>query len=80
MMDPTRKKLEELARWVAETAPHELDCEAVLDRLAPLVEQTAGGQPLGEELRVVEQHLKVCPPCHEEFMMLLELHEPRDTQ
>jgi hypothetical protein len=70
--EPTREQLRRLARMVADTAPSELDCEAVLDRLAALLERGAG--ELDEELGRVKQHLSVCPECLEEFEALEALH------
>ena len=74
-MEPTKKELAKLARMLADTAPSELDCGAVLDRVAPLLERSQEGEPLDDELRQVEQHLRVCPECLEEFEALVELHE-----
>ncbi len=73
-MEPTRDQLAELARLVASTAPREIDCEAVLDRVAAYLEAHDRDAQLPDELREVRQHLAVCPQCREEFDALVRAH------
>lgn len=70
-MEPTRDQLAALARQLAATSPDEIDCEAVLDRVARYLEVTRAEKTLPPELEVVGQHLKVCPACFEEFDALV---------
>lgn len=72
-MEPTREQLAALARQVAATVEDEIDCEAMLGRMAAYFE--AGGRPadLAPELAKVRQHLEVCPQCREEFEALLRV-------
>lgn len=70
-MKPDRKQLAELVRQLAATAPVEIDCEVVLDRVAAYLEAARGRGELPQELRQVEQHLAVCPSCLEEYQALL---------
>ena len=70
-MNPNREQLVELARVLAETASHEINCEEVLDRIASYLEAHIAGQPLPTELSLVAQHLRVCPECHEQFQALV---------
>ena len=72
-MEPTREKLARLARMIADTAQSELDCGAILDRVAALLEHSVSGEPLTEELRQVKQHIEVCPECLEEYEALEKL-------
>ena len=74
-MEPTRKQLADFARIVADTAPVELDCGAVLDRLAPFLEAARRRGELPAELETVRQHLRVCPECLEEFEALEALYD-----
>jgi hypothetical protein len=74
-MEPTREQLSALARQLAATAPHEIDCEVVLDRVASFVEATRSRDALAPELKEVAQHLEVCPSCLEEFQALLRALE-----
>ena len=71
MMEPNRDQLAQLARIIAETAPDEIDCETVLDRVASYLETSQRGEALPEDLQAVAQHLEVCPECKQEFDALL---------
>ena len=73
-MEPTRRQLVELARLVASTAPQEIDCDELLDRVAAYLETHDGGLELTGELAAVRQHLEVCPQCREEFDALVRAH------
>ena len=65
------EKLTRLARAVADTANTEIDCEGFLVRAAAYLENRRNsGATLSPELKAVEQHLKVCPECYEEFQIL----------
>ena len=70
-MEPTREQLAALARQLASTAPEEIDCEAVLDRVAAYLEAKRSDVALPPELKSVGQHLEVCPACLEEFQALV---------
>lgn len=73
-MKPTREQLEELLRAIAVTEPREIDCEEFLDRVGAYLEGRDRDSEVPRELRLVAQHLDVCPQCREEFDALLELH------
>ena len=70
-MDPTREQLAALARQLAATAPEEINCDTVLDRVAAYLEATADDADIPAELTIVGQHLEVCPACLEEFQALV---------
>ncbi len=70
-MEPTREQLAALARQLASTAPEEIDCEAVLDRVATFLQARQSDEALPPELDASGQHLEVCPSCLEEFHALL---------
>ncbi len=70
-MEPTREQLAALARQLAATAPEEIDCEAVLDRVATYLAARRSDMALRPELDAVRQHLEVCPSCLEEFQALV---------
>ena len=75
-MEPSRKQLAALARQLASTAPEEIDCETVLDRVATYLEATRSDVGLPPELDAVGQHLEVCPSCLEEFQALVRALAP----
>ena len=64
------RQLDSLAELLRHTAREELDCGAVLDLVAPYLEVHQTGGSLSVQLAAVEQHLRVCPDCHEEFLAL----------
>ncbi len=68
---PTPAQLDALARLVAQTADDEIDCGVVLERVAAYLEAHQAGETLPPALVMVQQHLTVCPECHEEFEALL---------
>ncbi len=75
-MEPTQEQLAALARQLAATAPEEIDCQAVLDRVAAFLEARRSDLELPPELDAVRQHLEICPPCLEEFQALVRAVEP----
>ncbi len=75
-MEPTREQLAALARQLASTAPEEIDCEAVLDRVATYLEARQSDVGIPPELHAVRRHLEVCPSCLEEFQALVRAVEP----
>ncbi len=76
-MEPTREQLAAIARQLASTAPQEIDCEAVLDRVAAYLETTRSEVTLPPELDAIRQHLEVCPSCLEEFQALVRAVAPK---
>ena len=75
-MEPTREQLAALARELASTAPEEIDCEAVLERVAAYLEAKESDVALTPELEMVRQHLEICPACLEEFQALIRASAP----
>jgi hypothetical protein len=75
---PTSEQLLELLKAVLSTEPEEIDCEEFLSRVAAYLETLERGTAPSPELRLVSQHLNVCPGCREEFQALLELHGQAD--
>ncbi len=70
-MEPSREQLAELAQQLASTAPEEIDCDAVLERVAAYLEAKESDVALTPELEMVRQHLEICPDCLEEFQALV---------
>lgn len=70
-MKPTDKQLVDLARLLGATAEQEIDCDALLERVAAYLKSLRENTLPTKELRAVAQHLSVCPECHEEFVALI---------
>lgn len=70
----------ELARALLATRPEEIDCEQWLEGVGSYLDLIEAGRPIPESLRPVEEHLRLCPDCAEEYAAmreaLSELGEP----
>ena len=62
----------ELARALLATRPEELDCDEWLDRVGLYLDLVEAGRPVPESLRPVEEHLRLCPECAEEYAAMRE--------
>ena len=62
----------ELARALLATRPEEIDCDQWLDRVGMYLDLTEAGRPIPESLRPVEEHLRLCPECAEEYAAMRE--------
>lgn len=69
----TTEHLTQLTHLLSATAAEEVDCDAVLDLLAAYLEHSAEVE-LPPDLAAVDQHLRVCPDCYEEYQALLAAH------
>lgn len=73
-MTSATDRLEALLKRVLATEPNELNCDEFLERAAELLEALEADTEPPLRLRMVAQHLVVCPECQEEFDALLRLH------
>lgn len=71
MSDVPDHALEALARVVADTVHDEISCEQLLDRLGAYVEHRGDPKALPPLLKAVEEHLRICPECMQEYQALL---------
>jgi hypothetical protein len=62
----------ELARALLATRPDEIDCERWLDSVGTYLDLIEAGRPIPESLRPVEEHLRLCPDCAEEYAVMRE--------
>jgi hypothetical protein len=68
-LDP--QKLKELVHGIMTAHPDEIGCDECYEQLDRFVELTLAGKSAAEALPLVQDHLKRCTPCHEEFEALL---------
>jgi predicted anti-sigma-YlaC factor YlaD len=60
----------ELVHLIGQTREQELDCDGCASQLSEFAERHLAGQPIPEVLAAVEQHLKICGECRDEFELL----------
>jgi uncharacterized protein with PIN domain len=66
----TPQQIEGLIRLIGQTREHEFNCEECQRNISEFAERKIAGLPLPGALAGVEQHLRVCSECHEEFLAL----------
>lgn len=69
-MPLSNEQMSELLRLIGITASEEIDCEECLSHIAEFAEHQSGNESTKQRLRDVEQHLKVCAECQEEYETL----------
>jgi hypothetical protein len=62
----------ELARALLATCPDEIDCERWLEDVGLYLDLVEAGRPIPESLRPIEEHLRICPDCAEEYAAMRE--------
>ena len=70
-LDP--KQMETLLASTLATRPREVDCDEWLDSAARYAELSRSGVEIPHDLKLMAQHLTVCPECREEFEALVSL-------
>ena len=72
-MKPDSQHFESLTAMIMATKPEEIDCDEWLDRVARYAELVQRGGSIPSDLKLVAQHVTVCPECSEELDALLAL-------
>jgi hypothetical protein len=65
--------LKQMVRAVMDTRPDEISCGECFDELDRFVEMTLAGKNAAEAMPLVEDHLRRCRDCREEFEALLSV-------
>jgi len=71
-MELTKKILEKLIQAVSKTHPNEIGCDDCFDQLDTFAQMKLEGKSPEEAMPLVEDHLKRCGDCREEYEALLE--------
>lgn len=66
----SNEQIKTLLGFVAKTADHEISCQTCEERLSQFAESMHAGNDHDDSLRVIEDHLKICPECSEELEFL----------
>lgn len=64
--------LKKIVAKVASTRPDEISCEQCFDELDEFAELVLAGKSVDEARPLVQDHLKRCKDCREEFEALLD--------
>jgi len=64
--------LKKMVRAVATTKPDEIDCDGCFEQVDHFVELELQNKNAAEALPLVQDHLKRCKGCREEFEALLD--------
>ena len=79
-MKISKNQISTLLGFVAKTAEDEISCQTCEDQIAHFVESELAGKEIPEVLRVIEEHLKICPECTEELDFIRRALESDPTQ
>ena len=66
-------QLKTMVRGVARTQEKEYSCDDVYQLLDEFTEAVAQSKDIAKLMPLVQQHLEMCPDCHEEFEALLRV-------
>jgi uncharacterized protein with PIN domain len=66
------EQIDSLLKMLRDTRDLELTCPECLAELDRYAERTLDAQPLEGVLQRVREHLAACPPCGDEFKLILE--------
>ena len=69
-MSLSEQQVRTLVQLAVTTTPDDMNCDGCFGRVAEFAEIHLANQPLSESLRRVEDHLKNCPCCKDEFEAL----------
>jgi len=71
-MELTKKILKKLVQAVTKSHPDEIGCDDCFDQLDTFAQMKLEGKSPEEAMPLVEDHLKHCQDCREEYEALLE--------
>lgn len=70
-MPLSKQQVSSLVQLVSSTTPDEMDCDGCLDHVAEFAETQLAGLPVESAMAEVQNHLKNCPCCQNEFEIFL---------
>lgn len=66
-MKISKEQIGALIGIVAKTSNEEISCQTCEDQIAQFAESELKGVAIPDALKVIEDHLKICPECSEEL-------------
>ena len=74
-MKLSSETIKKMMTSVKSTRDEELACDHCHDELHQFIEMKLSGKNAAEAMPLVQEHLDRCPPCREEYEVLLEALE-----
>jgi hypothetical protein len=74
-MNLTHDQIHSLLQAVSNTRDQELTCDECLCELGGFAERALAGLPVEQAYDLVQQHLRICGECQEEYLLLLKALE-----
>ena len=68
----TTEQIDKLIGLIGTTEDDSLDCDGCFGQVAEFAEMQLAGKPVTDAMRAVEQHLKHCLCCADEYSALLD--------
>ena len=62
-----KEQIETLIGFVAKTSEREISCQTCEDQISQFAENQLAGKATPEALKLIEEHLSICPECTEEL-------------
>ncbi len=69
----TAPQVKGLVQMIGLTRDREFNCSECLEHVSEYAEHQMTGQELDAAIACIEQHLKLCPECREEYEALLKI-------
>ena len=69
-MPISKQQIDSLLTMLAQTKDVEQDCDGCFKMMAEFAETSLAGKSIPESLKCIEEHLKICSDCREEFETL----------
>lgn len=75
-----REQMEMLLKMLEGTRDVELSCPECLDHLDKYIQRILDGEPIDGVLEQVKTHLEACPPCNDQFKLVIETLKAIDDE
>jgi len=69
-MKISNEQIKTLLGFVAKTSDDEVSCQTCEDQISQFAESELAGKEIPDALKVIEEHLKICPECTEELALI----------
>ena len=70
-MPLSKDQISSLLSLVANSTPDDISCDGCLEHVAQFVETELAGAELDDSMKLIQNHMKNCPCCMDEYNALL---------